>query len=107
MLKPTISWNGYYRYALYSGTEKHIVMAHRLVALAFIPNPEGKPCVDHINIIRTDNRIENLRWVTYGENARNPLTYRKTAERGRSMIKKIRGDVSKATAVYKNGVLIS
>lgn len=106
LLKPTISWNGYYRYALYSGAEKHTLMAHKLVALAFIPNPGGKPCVDHINIIRTDNRAENLRWVTHRENARNPLTYRKTSERGRSMIKKIRGDVSKETAIYKNGALI-
>lgn len=49
---------------------------HRLVALAFIPNPDGKPEIDHINAIRTDNRAENLRWVTRKENAHNPLTMR-------------------------------
>jgi hypothetical protein len=39
--------------------------------MAFIPNPENKPTVDHINRIRTDNRIENLRWATFMEQTTN------------------------------------
>lgn len=58
---------------------------HRIVALAFIPNPDNKPEIDHINCNHFDNRIENLRWVTRLENANNPLTLthrRENAKRG-------------------------
>ena len=50
---------------------------HRLVAESFIPNPDNKPEVDHINCDRSDNIVENLRWVTAKENSNNPITLSK------------------------------
>ncbi len=58
--------NGYYTIG-----RKHV---HRIIAELFIPNPENKPQVDHINTNKHDNRACNLRWVTNKENHNNPLT---------------------------------
>ena len=59
---------------------------HRAVAELFIPNPENKPFIDHINTVKTDNRAENLRWVTAKENMNNPLTRKQLSEAMQGMI---------------------
>lgn len=69
--------NGYYGVTLYKNGKRNHISVHRLMCMTFIPNPLNKPQVDHINGIKTDNRIENLHWVTSKENCNNPLRIEK------------------------------
>lgn len=66
--------DGYFCVRLWKNAKVKNLKVHRLVAMHFIPNNENKPCIDHINTIKTDNRVVNLRWCTVKENANNPLT---------------------------------
>ena len=73
-LKPDKDRYGYIYYVISINGERKTLKAHRLVAGAFIPNPENKPTVNHKNGIRDDNRVCNLEWATEKEQANDPLT---------------------------------
>src|SRR5210317_309356 len=71
LLKPELNTRGYYRIVLCKDGKAKKYSIHRLIAINFIPNPENLPCIDHINRVRSDNRIENLRWITHRDNSCN------------------------------------
>ena len=77
ILKNIEDYKGYLEVGLTKNGKRKQFKIHRLVAEAFIPNPENKPCIDHINTVKSDNRVENLRWVTYKENSNNEKTLEK------------------------------
>lgn len=68
ILTPYRDKDGYLRVTAKHKGDKQRCYVHRLVALAFIPNPENKSQVNHKNCIRDDNAVENLEWVTPKEN---------------------------------------
>lgn len=67
-LKVRTDGQGYLQVWLYTHRKKRKFRVHRLVAKTFIPNPENKPFVNHINGIKSDNRAVNLEWCTRAEN---------------------------------------
>lgn len=80
ILKATNDKNGYLTVSLCKDGKEKKSKVHRLVAEAFIPNTENKPCIDHINTIKDDNRVDNIRWCTPKENSNNPLTRKRISE---------------------------
>jgi len=70
-IKSRIDTKGYPSVETNENGNRKLHRVHRLIAIHYIPNPENKPYVDHINRDKTDNRIENLRWVNRSENEQN------------------------------------
>ena len=109
-LKPATDKYGYLYYVISIDRKRKTLKAHRLVAISFIPNEEGKPTVDHINGIRTDNKVENLRWATHKEQQHNSTTKKKTQKIHEQTDYQAMGQKRnfgrKKTAIYQNGELL-
>lgn len=105
VLKNTLEKCGYERISICTidGKSK-IINIHRLVSLAYIPNPENKPQVNHIDEVKTHNYVQNLEWTTPKENINHGTRNERASEtrRKRFSSKQIKGSISIDIEYYEN-----
>lgn len=104
IMKP-MERKGYMRVSLTKNNFDKTYSIHRLVGIAFIPNPDNKPQINHINGNRSDNRVENLEWCTNGENQKHAYKiglHKVLGKGGRAKrpVKKIDIDTGKCIDIY-------
>lgn len=101
-----ISNRGYLLCDFYKGYRRYTKNIHRLIAKAFIPNPENKPEINHKNGNKTDNRVENLEWCTRSENMKHLYSVLGKKSPGIGRFGKL-NHRSKAVAQIKDGITIA
>lgn len=97
---------GYYYARVHKGNNKNItIYIHKMVALAFIPNPENKLVINHIDGDKTNNVVENLEWVTHQENTLHAMKLGLMNVRGENhpSAKLTEKDVKEIRSIYKKG----
>jgi hypothetical protein len=97
--------NGYFRCNLKKDGKRYDFTIHRLVANSFLENKDDKKAINHINGIKTDNRVENLEWVTLSENTihavKNRLIKTKLTDKEVLEISKNKLSTRKIAEIYK------
>lgn len=79
--------NGYLKVNLYRDHTMKNISVHRLVAEAFVPNPNNYPCVNHKDESKTNNRVDNLEWCTYKYNSNYGDAIERSAQKQRIPVK--------------------
>lgn len=110
IVKPIRQHSGYLHVGLWWGGKCKQSRIHRLVAQAFLPNPENKTHVNHLNEKKDDNRVENLQWATPKENTNYGACIEKRARKKSKKVKRIAADgtekiyASITAALIDNGI---
>lgn len=104
ILKPNKIKRAYLQVSLHKDGKPSYFSVHRLVATMFIPNPENKPTVNHINEDKLDNRVENLEWSTYPEQMHHGTCQERISEakKGKEHTEETRRKMSESKKGSKN-----
>lgn len=106
ILKNATETSGYLFVALYNGYRKQYKI-HRLVAEAFIPNPNNLPQVNHKDLNKQNNRVDNLEWCTASENIKHAFKHgvRKMPDKLKNMIKNFDGENNPNSKLKKDEII--
>lgn len=106
ILNPTLKKTGYYYVSLSKNNVRPKFDVHRLVAMAFLDNPNNYPCVNHIDGVKTNNNVSNLEWCTFSQNsihADNAGLYTRTYGEINGMSKLTKDKVLEIRELLSNG----
>lgn len=104
ILKPSVEKSGYLAVTLYKNKIKKRIRVHRVVALTFIKNTYNKPCVNHKDTDKSNNKVSNLEWVTYKENMEHACKNNINAKKEKQGLSKLTiNDVISIRKLYKTG----
>lgn len=114
ILQPHLNTHGYVQVCLSKGEVRKFCTVHRLVATAFIPNPQNKDQINHIDGNKLNNSVNNLEWCTAKENIQHAITVlHKHSSLGLSLtgnrnpLKGKNNPKSKPVFQIKNGIIIA
>jgi hypothetical protein len=109
IIKPMLSYGGYYQVQLRVNIKKYVFSIHRLVAMYFVENDDEKLFVNHKNENKLDNHFNNLEWVTKSENSKHSCKKGGyfTRKFNYEQIKEIREMYNKGFSIYKIGNILN
>jgi hypothetical protein len=109
LITPRLDKDGYPEARLMIRNSEWVMRIHRIMGTTFIPNPENKPQINHIDGIKTNNNLSNLEWVTHSENQRHAyakqLKYARLGETN-NWAKLTKEDVERVFKMYHDGHIL-